>query len=165
MYLADKASYWCNRKLEIHFSKLRIKYDAPDGTAAESNLTALCRHWVFLFYFVDWLLAWFNWMRSHSLWGPHYPQTSCLSVVTSPSPALGLQMWTPCLALTGFKCPSSSVAQWELILPPEVHHVTPILLSISHFLLLSPCQKNSFYFCFIHETGSHVAQKASDIQP
>lgn len=34
--------------------------------AAESNLTALCPHWVFLFYFVDWLLASFDWMRSHS---------------------------------------------------------------------------------------------------
>lgn len=33
------------------------------GPAAKSNLTALCPHWVFLFHFVDWLLARFDWMR------------------------------------------------------------------------------------------------------
>lgn len=164
MYLADKAGCWCNRKLEMHFSKLRTKYDAPGGTrSGEQSHRSLPTLGVFIS--LCWLVACLVWLDEVSFWGPHYPRTCCLSVFTSPSPVLGLQVWTPCLALTGSKCPSCFAAQWELTLPPEVHHVTPILLSTSHFLLLSPCQRYSFYFCFIRETGSHVAQKASDIWP
>lgn len=77
--------------------------------AAKSNLSALCPQWVFLFHFVDWLLAWFDWMRPHS--GAH----TTLKLVFLCSPPLhqfwGYRCEPHAWLLTGFKCPSCSAAQ------------------------------------------------------